>query len=449
MNKKTIQDFFLSCKECVLENPRNFYGCFTLGPFQNSQSLTVANALRRTLLSEIYGIAITNVEIDGVDHEYCTLPGIRESVLDILLNFKQIVIKKTSPVQKPLFGYLNVRGPGIIRASDFKLPPMIQCVDPDQYIATLNENGKLILKFKIEDFQTYVKNKEFSEKFLNIQKLDNFEIFQGKENRQERIERESNSSFPRQSLKTISSFHLTPQNENSSSKETKSPSILEIPSQELKNVSQTSHRNFLWVDPLFHPILKVNYVIEHIEPIQKNIPNQIIIIELWTNGSIHPRKALYEVLSYLKKMFEKLEAMRFINYQFTSTVFESEITNTKFLKNFEYDYNFSPFLKEKDSTFSRNMNSRNMKFCPEEIKEIQRNYILQLKEKEDGEFFSFPIETLNLPIRIQKCLRKNNFQTIGDLMKTNKKKLKMYSGIGNFSIAIIQKSLADIGLEFF
>ena len=56
MNKKTIQDFFLSCKECVLENPRNFYGCFTLGPFQNSQSLTVANALRRTLLSEIYGI---------------------------------------------------------------------------------------------------------------------------------------------------------------------------------------------------------------------------------------------------------------------------------------------------------------------------------------------------------------------------------------------------------
>lgn len=442
MNKKTIQDFFLSCKECVLENPRNFYGCFTLGPFQNSQSLTVANALRRTLLSEIYGIAITNLEIDGVEHEYCTLPGIRESVLDILLNFKQIVIKKTSPFQKPLFGYLNVRGPGIIRASDLKLPPMIQCVDPDQYIATLNENGRLILKLKIEDFQTYVKNKEFSEKFLNIPKLDNFEIFQRKKNEQEKFELEGNSLSQIQSLKTISSFHLAPQNENNVSKETRNSSTLEMQFQK-KKATQISQRNSLWVDPLFHPILKVNYVIEHIEPIQKNIPNQIIMIELWTNGSIHPRKALYEALSYLNKMFEKLDAMRFINYQFTNTVFESEITSTKFLKNFEYDYNFSTFLGEKNS-----ISLRKAKFCPEEIKEIQTDSIFQLKEKEGSEFLSFPIEKLNLPIRIQKCLQKNNFQTIADLMKINRKQLKMFPGIGNFSIAIIQKSLADIGLEF-
>jgi len=167
----SIQDFFLSCKECVLENPRCFYGCFSLGPFQNSQTLTVANALRRTLLSEIRGVAITYVEIDGVVHEYTSLPGIRESVLDILLNFKQIVLKKISPFSKPLFGYLNVRGPGIIRASDLKLPPIIQCVDSDQYIATLMENGKLIVKFTISDFQTSLKNQDIGESGIPISKF--------------------------------------------------------------------------------------------------------------------------------------------------------------------------------------------------------------------------------------------------------------------------------------
>src|SRR5690242_19124853 len=156
---QNLQDFFLGCKECVLENPRSFYGNFTLGPFKNSQSLTIANALRRTLLTEISNIAITHVEIDGVFHEYSTIEGVRESVLDILLNFKQIVLKTSLPLAKPIYGYLNVRGPGIVRVADLKLPPHIQYVDPDQYIATLNENGKLSLKFTISDFCNSLKEK--------------------------------------------------------------------------------------------------------------------------------------------------------------------------------------------------------------------------------------------------------------------------------------------------
>ena len=176
MNEK-IQDFFLNCQECVLENPRNFYGCFTLGPFKNSQGLTVANALRRTLLSELHGIAITYLEIDGAIHEYSTLSGVRESILDILLNFKHIVLRNTSSLKKPLFGYLNVRGPGIVRAADLKLPPIIQCVDPDQYIATLTENGKLNIKFTISDFQNFTQMKEISENFSNIPTFINNENF--------------------------------------------------------------------------------------------------------------------------------------------------------------------------------------------------------------------------------------------------------------------------------
>lgn len=160
-----MSQFFISTKECRVENNRSFYGCFYLGPFDPGQSLTVANALRRTLLSELKGIAIITVEIEGGVHEYSTLPGVRDSVLDILLNLKEIVFQKVSlelggqsPYNKnfqPQIGYLRVRGPGIVRAKDLKLPPLIKCVDPDQYIATLADNGVLNMKFYVSEGKNY------------------------------------------------------------------------------------------------------------------------------------------------------------------------------------------------------------------------------------------------------------------------------------------------------
>uniref|UniRef100_A0AB39U3U4 DNA-directed RNA polymerase n=1 Tax=Borodinellopsis insignis TaxID=3229915 RepID=A0AB39U3U4_9CHLO len=141
---------------------RSFYGCFSLGPFEPSQSITVANALRRTLLSELKGISIVSVEIAGVAHEYSTIPGVRDSVLDILLNLKEIVLKKNCKNYnggfRPQIGYLRARGPGIIKSGDLRLPPLIQCVDPNQYIATLADDGILNLKFIIQQGGSYLKN---------------------------------------------------------------------------------------------------------------------------------------------------------------------------------------------------------------------------------------------------------------------------------------------------
>lgn len=145
-----MSQFIISCKESRIENNRSFYGCFYLGPFEPSQSITIANTLRRTLLSEIYGLAIVSVEIEGASHEYSSLPGIHESVLDILLNIKEIVLKKTIKNFSPQIGYLRTRGPGVVTASHLRLPPFIQCVDPDQYIATLSHNGFLNIKFIIQ-----------------------------------------------------------------------------------------------------------------------------------------------------------------------------------------------------------------------------------------------------------------------------------------------------------
>ena len=153
---KINDGLFVSCRESRIENPRSLYGCFYLGPFTAEQSLTVANALRRTLLSELKGLAITSVEIEGATHEYSTLSGVRDSVLDILLNLKEIVLKSQLYFKKPQFGYIKVLGPGVVRAKDLKLPAFIQCVDPNQYIATLAENGVLNMKIKIEEGKNYL-----------------------------------------------------------------------------------------------------------------------------------------------------------------------------------------------------------------------------------------------------------------------------------------------------
>lgn len=159
----------LSCIESKVENNRSFYGRFQLGPFDLGQGETIANALRRSLLSELSGLAITAVEIEGVTHEYSTLLGVRETVLDLLLNFKQIILtteklnslEQQNPVQNsdffaPQIGFLQVHGPGIVRASDLKLPSFIQCVDPDQYLATLSYDSLLNVRFTISQGKNYI-----------------------------------------------------------------------------------------------------------------------------------------------------------------------------------------------------------------------------------------------------------------------------------------------------
>ena len=138
-----------SCIDSRVEKNKNIYGRFILAPFVPGQAVTLANGLRRCLLSEVYGVAITAIEINGITHEYSTITGIRESVLDILLNVKKIVLTSELQFQRPQIAFLQVQGPGIVRASDIKLPISIQNVNPEQHIATLLYDGVLNIKFMI------------------------------------------------------------------------------------------------------------------------------------------------------------------------------------------------------------------------------------------------------------------------------------------------------------
>ena len=138
-----------------IETNKNFYGRFEIGPFAQGQGITVANMLRRTLLSELSGLAITAVEIQEVSHEYMTLPGMSESVQDIILNLKQLIFRSDFDLKQSEFGFLCIQGPAVVKAYHFRLPSFIKCVDPEQYIATLAFNGQLNLKVQICQGKNY------------------------------------------------------------------------------------------------------------------------------------------------------------------------------------------------------------------------------------------------------------------------------------------------------
>jgi DNA-directed RNA polymerase subunit alpha len=118
-----------------------------LEPLERGQGITVGNALRRILLSNIEGAAVTAVRIAGVSHEFMTIPGVREDVLDVLLNMKEVVLKSYSA---PHIGRLRVEGPATITAGLFDLPQEVQVIDPDQYIATLAAGSTLEMEFRVE-----------------------------------------------------------------------------------------------------------------------------------------------------------------------------------------------------------------------------------------------------------------------------------------------------------
>jgi DNA-directed RNA polymerase subunit alpha len=131
-----------------MDTDRSQYGKFVLGPLERGQGITVGNALRRVLLSNLEGAAITAVRIVGINHEFATIEGVREDVLEILLNLKEVVLKSYS-YQKQI-GRLRVQGPATVTAGHFDLPSEAEVVDKNQYIATLSPGSTLEMECQLE-----------------------------------------------------------------------------------------------------------------------------------------------------------------------------------------------------------------------------------------------------------------------------------------------------------
>ncbi|MBD2346284.1 DNA-directed RNA polymerase subunit alpha [Anabaena subtropica] len=148
-----MAQFQIECVESNTEESRNHYSKFILEPLERGQGTTVGNALRRVLLSNLEGTAVTAVRIAGVSHEFATVPGVREDVLEIIMRMKEVILKSYS--SQAQIGRLLVNGPATITASHFDLPSEVEIIDPTQYVATIAEGGKLEMEFRIERGKGY------------------------------------------------------------------------------------------------------------------------------------------------------------------------------------------------------------------------------------------------------------------------------------------------------
>nr|YP_009296912.1 DNA-directed RNA polymerase alpha subunit [Bangiopsis subsimplex]AOM66255.1 DNA-directed RNA polymerase alpha subunit [Bangiopsis subsimplex]ARO90383.1 DNA-directed RNA polymerase subunit alpha [Bangiopsis subsimplex] len=161
----------IECLESRIDKPRDHYGQFAISPLRSSQAITIGNALRRTLLSDLEGTAIAAVKLAGVNHEFSTISGVREDVLEILLNLKSIIFR--TQIQNSGLGRVRVQGPGIVTAGLLELPPGVELVDPRQYIATICNNSIFELEFRLETNTGYkIVNRGVDEKSLDFIQID-------------------------------------------------------------------------------------------------------------------------------------------------------------------------------------------------------------------------------------------------------------------------------------
>lgn len=128
--------------ECDKATLTSGYGKFIAEPFNRGFGVTIGNSLRRILLSSIEGSAVTAIKIEGVFHEFSTLPGVKEDVTDIILNIKQLMLKMHGNGSEPKKIYIKAKGEGEIRAKDIELPHDIDILNPELYIATVEREAK-------------------------------------------------------------------------------------------------------------------------------------------------------------------------------------------------------------------------------------------------------------------------------------------------------------------
>lgn len=130
------------------------FGEFVLEPLERGFGVTLGNPLRRILMSSIPGTAVTSVYIEDALHEFSTLPGIKEDVVQIVLNLKELVVKFHEPGTKMLL--LRAEGPGEVYARDLTVPSSAELINPDLYIATLAEGAKLVMEVRVDEGVGYV-----------------------------------------------------------------------------------------------------------------------------------------------------------------------------------------------------------------------------------------------------------------------------------------------------
>ena len=133
------------------------YGKFVVEPLERGYGITLGNSLRRIMLSSLPGAAVSQVKIEGVLHEFSSIPGVKEDVTEIIMNIKNLSIKNSSDTNEPKTAYIEFNGEGVVKASDIQVDQDIEIMNPDQVIATLSgKDAKLYMELTITKGRGYV-----------------------------------------------------------------------------------------------------------------------------------------------------------------------------------------------------------------------------------------------------------------------------------------------------
>ncbi len=140
--------------ECIFSNEDSNYGKFVVEPLERGYGTTLGNSLRRILLSSLPGVAVTSIKIDGILHEFSTIPGVKEDVTEIILNLKKLAVKLNGESTKRVL--INAIGPKEVTAADILGDSDVEIFNPDLHIATLEENATLIMEINLARGRGYV-----------------------------------------------------------------------------------------------------------------------------------------------------------------------------------------------------------------------------------------------------------------------------------------------------
>ncbi len=159
--------------ETIKLKPDGKYGMFVLEPLEAGYGNTLGNSLRRVLLSSLPGVAVTSVKIDGIQHEFSTIPGVKEDVTEIILNVKGLIAKMYGECPKTV--YIEAEGEGVVTAGDIKTDSEIEILDPGMHIATLSAGAKLFMELTFDRGRGYVsaeKNKSLIQPAIGVIAVD-------------------------------------------------------------------------------------------------------------------------------------------------------------------------------------------------------------------------------------------------------------------------------------
>nr|YP_010489563.1 RNA polymerase alpha subunit [Polygonum ajanense]UWM11033.1 RNA polymerase alpha subunit [Polygonum ajanense] len=312
------------CVESRTDSKRLYYGRFILSPLMKGQADTIGIAMRRALLGEIEGTCITRAKSEKIPHEYSTIVGIQESVHEILMNLKEILLRST------LYGTCDasifVRGPRCVTAQDIISPPYVEIVDTTQHIANLTEPIDLHIELQLERNRGY-----------RIKTPNNFQ----------------DGSYP--------------------------------------------------IDAVFMPVRNVNHSIHSYS--NGDEKEEILFLEIWTNGSLTPKEALYEASRNLIDLF-------------------------------------IPFLYAEKENFHLEDNQNRVTLTPflfhARLTELR-------KKKKKIALKSIFIDQLELPPRIYNCLKNSNIHTLLDLLNNNQEDLMK---IEHFRIEDVKQILGTLEKHF-